>query len=126
MNSLKNHWQKENKTNLGFSMYHSYCQKTHNLSGFWGKKSACANQNKRKNLIQDFWKVVRKCNFTLLLTLEGKYPLSYRQIRSHSALNSTFNSSALLLLYSSALRFAFTPSIGSPHFGKCGLKHGAR
>ena len=49
-------------------------------------------------------------------------PLSYRQIRSHSALNSTFNSSALLLLYSSALRFAFTPSIGSPHFGKCGLK----
>ena len=50
-------------------------------------------------------------------------PLSYGQSHSHSALNSTDNSSALLLLYSSALWFAFTPSIGSPHFSKCGLKN---
>ena len=49
-------------------------------------------------------------------------PLSYRQIRSHSALNSAFNSSALLLLHSGTLQFAFTPSVGSPHFGECSLK----
>ena len=29
-------------------------------------------------------------------------------------------------LYSGALRYAFTPSVGSPHFGECGLKSGAR
>ena len=33
----------------------------------------------------------------------GIIPLSYRQMRSHSALNSTFNSSALLLLHSCLL-----------------------
>ena len=53
-------------------------------------------------------------------------PLSYRQIRSHSALNSTFNSSALLLLYSSALRFAFHTEHRISAFWKVRLKNGAR
>ena len=32
----------------------------------------------------------------------------------------------LMPLHSGALRFAFRPSLGSPHFGECGLKKGAR
>ena len=44
--------------------------------------------------------------FTLLwrtFQMSHLIPLSYRQMRSHSALNSTFNSSALLLLHSCLL-----------------------
>ena len=65
-------------------------------------------------------------SFSQTLSHPCLIPLSYRQIRSHSALNSTFNSSALLLLHSGVLRFAFTPSVGFPHFGMCGLKNGAK